>query len=157
MEETPRDNQETAGEKLDSHYHNSNVELFNELLKSSQAIAQKLLMATNVPEVNQVYISKYGKNFSIRLNELKNRVSGLDAIFLFFILHEFSNNKYRVELPGMDLSAYKAPLSVFWPKDINIKKYFSLFQRAIPTSPSDLKKRIFIQYCEDLIANINKA
>lgn len=102
---------------------------------------------------NNIYISTYTVNgsqlFSIRLNEMSNRVNDVDFVTTMFLVNELCSASYHSTISGLKLR--QGSFEIHWPGRLNIGRVFNTFTRENEKANSDLQKSLVMSLCEEWV------
>jgi hypothetical protein len=121
------------------------------VMSRAQFVADEL-NHTSIDKKNvKIYVSKYfdiNKNlkFSVRLNEIGNRINELDTTMLFHVVNALSNRIYNSTSGGLMISTENK--NIFWPRISNISLYYQRFCRLKKNERTDLATCVLMSACD---------
>jgi hypothetical protein len=130
---------------------------FESLVQSAEHISTKL-KNKKVKDHNKVFVSIYLESgvpkFSLRLNDIDNRVKNLTLKELLLLVFEINkSNSYRT--PG-GLSLSHGSVEVFWPEGKGMSVIYDKFKREYLSANSFLRQELLISSCEKWEGDLKK-
>lgn len=124
---------------------------FGTVAERAKIIASDLIGKTASNIQHDIYVSVHTfdgeTKYSIRLNELDNRINDVEFTLAFFIVNELTKRNYVTVRNGLNLT--KAKTQMFWPRIRNIQNIFQKFASAVAIANNELRQELVISKSND--------
>jgi hypothetical protein len=124
---------------------------FDSMKSTAIARATKLKAESGSIKKNTVLVSKYSVNgqmkYSVRHNEISNRINDLDFVELLFLVYELHSRPYFVTSSGLSLT--NGHTEIIWPEKKSMVNLLSRFKTLTVTAISEERKAAAMKVCKD--------